>query len=308
MQVFKGYAEVKTQLNKPIVTVGNFDGVHLGHQKIIKDVVSRARKEKKKAVVYTFRPHPQVVVSKDSEISLLTTYEEKIEILESLGVDIVIEEPFTRDFSTINPEDFFAKILIQQLGTSVLYVGYDFGFGKGRSGSISMLETLCKRDHIEFHVAKPKKVRGEVCSSSHIRNALSCGDIKTANRLLGYAFSYWGTVVHGDRRGIRLGFPTANLEIEKKLVLKNGVYATSVLIDAEAWQSVTNIGTRPTFHLHAKSPVIIETHILDFNRQIYGDKIKVVFHDRIRDEMKFKDLEQLKIQIEKDVLSAKKYR
>jgi riboflavin kinase/FMN adenylyltransferase len=305
MRVFKGYDEVKQAFPSPILTIGNYDGLHLGHRQIIQSVVDRARKAKGTSVVYTFRPHPHLALTPDEELQLINTYDEKLSLLAELGVDVVIEQAFSREFSTIEPEKFFRDILIKRLSVAVLYVGYDFGFGRNRSGSLDMLEKLCKAEGVELNVAKPLKVGGEICSSSRIREYIKSGDVAAANKLLGREFFYRGLIVRGNGRGHKIGFATANVHTESKLRVKEGVYATRAVIDGKVFPSVTNVGRQPTFNKDAQSPVVVETHILGFDRDIYGSTLEVRMVARLRDEVRFDGIDKLVAQIKIDVEKAK---
>lgn len=306
MKVFKGFQEIDDDALKVIgpdaaVTIGNFDGVHLGHQAILQ----QCRKDTgKNPVVYTFRPHPHMVLRADRKVPLLVTYDEKLSVLESLGIDAVIEQPFGREFSSLSAENFFSDVLIQKIGVRSIVVGYDFGFGKDRQGSLKLLQDLCQKSDVRLTIVKPHQVNGVVPSSSEIRKLLFESQIEKANALLGRAFSYQGVVVKGDSRGNQLGFPTANLkthpiELDGKLILPSGVYHTNTQVDGKKFPSVTNIGVRPTFHNESK--VLIETHLLDFKGDLYGETIEVQFAKKIREERKFSDVQELRTQIQKDI-------
>lgn len=308
MQILKGHNEIKSSFMRPIITIGNFDGVHIGHKKIIQELLLRAQSERGTSIVYTFKPHPQMIVSKQKNIELLTTYNERAELLQKMGIDILIEEPFDRKFSTIKPEKFFSDILLKRLGARALYVGYDFGFGKGRTGTIDLLETLCRNKKVDFHIFEPEYVGDEVSSSSSIRDYLKKGKIKSANRLLGYEFFYRGLVKRGSQRGKKLGFPTANILVsEEKILIKAGVYVTRAVFGKKIYHSVTNVGYRPTFSQGQSVPPSIETHILNFDQNIYGKTLEIHFIKRLRDEMRFENANNLIQQIIIDVQSAKKY-
>lgn len=306
MRVFRGHAEVSAALERPILTIGNFDGIHLGHREIIGSVMERARREGGTSVVFTFRPHPQEVLGPAQEIQLLNTYDEKLEQLASLGVDVVIEEPFSREFSTVPAERFFNDVLLKRIGANVVYVGYDFAFGKDRGGGMDLLRELCQRNGVELHVAKPLKVGDEVCSSSRIRGYLEQGDVARANLLLGREFFYRGLVVRGNGRGRKIGFATANVQTERKVRIREGVYATWAVHAGKIYPSVTNVGRQPTFNADPNAPVVVETHILDFDRDIYGEVLEVRMVERLRDEVKFSGVDALVVQIGRDVAEARR--
>lgn len=301
----------------PVVTIGNFDGVHLGHREIIDLAVSQARKRGGACVVYTFRPHPQAVLRPDRKVQLLTTYEEKAALIAGMGADLLIEEPFGRRFSNMAAEEFFRDILLRRLSAEAIVVGYDFGFGRGRQGHLEALGKLCEEAGVELTIVPPKREDGEVMSSSAIREHLLSGRIREANRLLGYSFFYQGVVIRGAGRGRTIGFPTANLKLDDKLALPYGVYATWAELEGEVHPSVTNVGVRPTFRKEEAAigttvdpesgelAALVETYLIDRDIDLYGRTLKVSFVERIRDEKKFSGVDELKAQIARDVGSAR---
>jgi riboflavin kinase/FMN adenylyltransferase len=304
--VFRGIQTLNRALPHAVLTIGNFDGVHLGHQKIVRLAIDKARARKGTAVAYTFRPHPQIALRPESEAStpLLSTYDEKIELLGGLGVDVIVEEPFSREFSTTTPEQFFTDVILRRLSAEEIVVGYDFKFGKERSGHLDELGKLCQGAGIQLTVVPPQKEGSDVVSSSRIRQYLMGGDVESAGRLLGREFFYRGIVVRGEGRGRKLGFPTANLKLENKIALPYGVYATwAVLPNGEKLASVTNVGVRPTFP--GELPALIETYVLDRDFDLYGTTLEVRFVRRLRAEQKFAGIEALKAQIARDVESAR---
>lgn len=305
MQIFRGYEEVNQAFARPIVTIGNYDGLHLGHRQIIEAVIERARREGGTSVVYTFRPHPHLALTQEEDLQLINTYDEKLELLANIGVDVVIEQPFSREFSTIAPEKFFRDILVKRLSAHAIYVGYDFGFGRDRAGNLDTLRAFCDAEGVELTVAKPMKIEGEICSSSRIRSYIQSGEVGLANRLLGREFFYKGLVVRGNGRGHKIGFATANVRTESKLRVKEGVYATYALYGGKMYKSVTNVGRQPTFNREGGVPVTVETHILDFDRDIYGSTLEVRMVERLRDEVKFDGIESLVKQIGLDVEKAR---
>lgn len=306
MELIKGFEEIDRTFPGTIVTIGNFDGLHLGHRQIIESVVKRAKNEGGTSVVYTFKPHPHLALTPAENLQLLNTYEEKAQLISELNVDVLVEQPFSREFSTISAERFFTDVLLKRLSAKAIYVGYDFGFGKNRQGNLETLGKFCKQEGVELHVATPLKVNGEVCSSSRIRNYVQAGQIDKANALLGREFFYRGLVVRGNGRGKKLGFATANVHTESKLRVKEGVYATRVFYKGKLFESVTNVGRQPTFNKKDDVPVVVETHILGFDQDIYGEMIEVRIVQRIRDEVRFSGVEALVEQIQCDVQSAKK--
>ena len=313
MEWLKGIQQLNKALVRPVITIGNFDGVHLGHQQIIQLAIQKAKEVQGTSVAFTFRPHPQIALKPETAPPLITTYDEKIELLQETGLNLVIEEPFSREFSTVAPEQFFTEILLRRLSAQEIVVGYDFAFGKGREGHLDVLISLCKKSGITLTIVEPQKVNGEVVSSSRIRNHLAQGNLPAANSLLGRNFFYRGVVLRGDQRGRTIGFPTANLKLEGKFTLPFGVYATSSrLVDGAVagqprdYVSVTNIGIRPTFQkgagdLASPPPAIIETHLLDTTVDLYGRSIEVQFLAKLRNERKFSGIDALKAQIALDI-------
>lgn len=297
---------MKQQLfSQSVVTIGNFDGVHLGHQEILSQAKIVAERKGLRCLVFTFFPHPCSVLKSDFLPSLLSTQFEKNNFLKKLGADQIIEQVFDLDFASLSAEDFFNSILLNQLKAETLVVGYDFAFGKARSGTLDLLKKLCKKKKVNLMVVPPCKNGSIIISSSKIRELLLCGEIEIANDFLGRFFSYQGTVVKGKGRGKLLGFPTANLEWEEKLVLPYGVYATYTTINQVRYLSVTNIGVRPTFvhSLENKNgnPLVIETHLIDASCDLYDKILLIEFVSFIRKEIKFSDKKDLVQQIQKDI-------
>jgi len=305
MEVVRGFQALARTLKHPVVTIGNFDGVHLGHQHIIRLAQEKARARGGSTVVYTFRPHPQVALRPGANIQLLSTYDEKLEMLASLGVDLTIEEPFSREFSTITSERFFTDVLLHRLNAEAIVVGYDFAFGKGREGHLETLEAFCQKSGVELTVVQPQRVGPEVVSSSRVRQHLLAGDLDSANQLLGREFFYRGVVVRGEGRGRKIGFPTANLKLENKIAIPYGVYVTWALLGDRRFPSVTNVGVRPTFESDNELPAVIETYLLDQTIDLYGNTLEVRFVRRLRAEKKFSGIDELKTQIAKDVTEAR---
>jgi riboflavin kinase/FMN adenylyltransferase len=305
MKILKGIAELDTPLRQTYVTIGNFDGVHLGHQSIINALVRRARNESGTSVVFTFRPHPQAALKPGVGVELITTYDEKLELLSQLSPDVIIEQPFSREFSTFSAEEFFEEVVLKRLSTKVISVGYDFGFGKGRSGNIEFLKDKCSERGIELVVTEPQSFAGDVCSSSRIRTYLHGGKVLEASRLLGRPFFYRGVVIKGDGRGHKIGFPTANVLLPNKVMVANGVYAVRAKIRGNQYWGLTNVGVRPTFLTQGHSTV--ETHILNFSGDIYGELLHIEFLGHLRAEMRFANKDDLTAQIAKDIAAAQKY-
>lgn len=285
-----------------VVTIGTFDGVHRGHQEILRNMVNRAKEIGGESVVVTFYPHPRQVLSHDSDIRFISTQEEKISHLEALGIDNLIIIKFTKEFAANSSEDFIKNIILKYIHPAVLIIGYDHHFGKGRTGDFDMLYKL-GRDY-DFRVEKVQEqdVDNVAVSSTKIRHCLEVGDVKNANKLLGYEFSYTGKVIHGQRVGHKMGYPTANIEVaqEYQLIEKPGVYATFVDFDGDSFPAMTYIGKRPT--MHDNRPQSIESHIINFDKDLYDKEIKLRFVDFVRDDITFDNTEALKNQIDKDKL------
>ena len=291
------------QVPHAVVTIGTFDGVHRGHQEILKNMVNRAKELGGESVVVTFYPHPRQVLSHDSGIRFISTQEEKIKHLEALGIDNLIIIKFTKEFAAINSEDFIKDYLVKNIHPAVLIIGYDHHFGKGRTGDFSMLYELGSQYHFKVEKIQEQDVDNVAVSSTKIRHFLENGDIKHANMLLGYEFSYTGKVIHGQQVGHSIGYPTANIDVaeEFQLIEKQGVYATFVDVGGKSYPAMTYIGKRPT--MHDNRPQSIESNIINFDEDIYGKEIKVRFVDFVREDIKFDDTEALKNQIEKDKLN-----
>ena len=291
------------QVPHAVVTIGTFDGVHRGHQEILKNMVSRAKELGGESVVVTFYPHPRQVLSHDLGIRFISTQEEKIKHLEALGIDNLIIIKFTKEFAAINSDDFIKDYLVKNIHPAVLIIGYDHHFGKGRTGDFSMLYELGNQYHFKVEKIQEQDVDNVAVSSTKIRHFLENGDIKHANMLLGYEFSYTGKVIHGQQVGHSIGYPTANIDVaeEFQLIEKQGVYATFAEIEGKSYPAMTYIGKRPT--LHDNRPQSIETHIINYDKDIYGKEIKLRFVDFVREDIKFDDTESLKNQIDKDKLN-----
>jgi riboflavin kinase/FMN adenylyltransferase len=312
MRTFFGAKEtLKPQSGYPteaVVAIGNFDGVHLGHQSILKKAQDYGSKMDLPVVVLTFNPHPTLELRPQSPMKLLMTYEEKRIQLDQSGIDFCVEEPFNAEFAARSADEFFQDFLLKTLHAKVIIVGQDFAFGRKREGNTELLKEYCEKAGVKLELALPVVKDGLVISSSLIREALSHGKLKEAEDLLGRPFFYKGEIVHGDKRGRTIGFPTANMKCEEKFPLLPGVYATSVIWQGQVYPSVTNIGKRPTFQQTEELsliPLKIETHILDQTFDLYGEILEVRFHHRIRDERKFASIDELKAQIKSDVNLAK---
>lgn len=298
MKVIENYKNFDSS-KKTIVTIGTFDGVHIGHQKIIEQLVSTAKKENCKSVVLTFFPHPRMVLQKDNAIKLINTIEERIEILEKTGLDYLIVHPFDKDFSRLSALDFVRDILVDHLNVAQLVIGYDHRFGKNREGDFEQLQEY--GDMYSFSVLEipAQDINAISVSSTKIRKALEAGEIKKVTNYLGHPFTISGTVVSGKRLGNTIGFPTANLQVKEsyKLIPRKGSYLVRSNIDGVLVNGMMNIGIRPTVNGEFET---IEIHFFDFDMDLYGKNIKIELFDFLRDEQKFSSVEDLKIQLSKD--------
>jgi riboflavin kinase/FMN adenylyltransferase len=304
MEVVTNLNALGPKLERVVLTIGNFDGVHLGHRQIIELAVQQARAAHGNSLVFTFSPHPRVALQVDPSFQLLTTYTERNERIGALGVDFLVEQPFTREFSNLSAEGFFAELL-KTVPLRAVIVGHDFGFGNQRGGQLETLERLCQRSGIALTVVPPFKQGDLAVSSSRIRKCLSVGDVRSARTLLGYPFTLRGVVMRGDGRGRTIGIPTANLEAEEKLSLPLGVYVTRASVLEKSTVSVTNIGRRPTFD-EATAGVKIETHILDETLELYGVRMELEFLDHLREELRFNSKDELVRQIRQDIDEARR--
>ena len=299
----KVYHDIKDfrKIPNAIVTIGTFDGVHLGHQAVFKQMVDKARQIGGETVVITFFPHPRIVISpNDNRLRLITSQEDKIEHLRRSNIDNLIIINFTQEFSHTSSEDFIKDYVVRYIQPAILVIGYDHHFGSNRSGDFDTLSKLGMEFHFAVEKINEQDIEDITISSTKIRSALQQGDIKLANKLLGYSYSTSGIVTHGDSIGRTLGFPTANISIkpEYHLIEKTGVYATIAKVDGKDYPSMTYIGRRPT--ISNGLPTSTETYIMDFDGDLYGKEIRVTFVDRVRDEMTFDNLERLKSQIQED--------
>lgn len=300
MIIHKGINEIQ-KINHPILTVGTFDGVHIGHQKIISRINEIAKEKGGESVLLTFHPHPRKVLFPDDDsLKLINTIDEKTSLLESFGLDHVILMAFEKKLSRMSPVEYVRDILVNKIGIKTIVIGYDHHFGRNRMGDIELLRELGPIYDFDVVEISAQEIDEMTVSSTKVRKAIESGDITTANEFLGHHFSLSGTVVKGNQIGRELGYPTANIAIEEssKIIPGNGVYAVDVLDGSCKYSGMLNIGTKPTVEEKAKST--IEVHLLDFDDDLYGKELTVVFKRRIRDEQKFEDLEALKSQLDRD--------
>jgi len=300
MKIFQGFDQLK-EIKNPVLTIGTFDGVHLGHQKIIDQLNFEAEKIGGESVLFTFYPHPRMILYPESHgLRLIQTQAEKIDKLRRMGLQNVVIHPFTQEFSRLSAIEFVRDFLVNQVGVKKLVIGYDHQFGKNREGSIEFLMEVCETYGFEVIEIAAQEIDEVNVSSTKIRNAIKAGDIETANTFLGEPFLLNGIVVEGSALGRELGYPTANIDVQSdiKLIPGNGVYAVQVEVDGVWHQGMMNIGVRPT--IKNETTAKIEVHLFDFNSNLYGKSLTVQLLSRSRDEIKFNSLDELKNQLKKD--------
>lgn len=305
MKIYHGLDDF-VRLDCAVVTSGTFDGVHIGHQKILARLIEIARRHKGESVVLTFWPHPRLVLHPEEDtLKLLNTFEEKAELLKDAGIGHLVRIPFTKEFSNYSSEDFIRKILVDTIGTRKLVIGYDHRFGHNREGSFEQLKENGPKYGFEVEEIPRQDIDRVGVSSTRIRNALAAGDIDTATHFLGRPYSITGRVIPGDKLGRLLGFPTANIEIDTKfkLIPEDGVYAVTVRHEQDQYKGMMYIGNRPTINGSRRS---LEVNLFDFNEEIYGDSLTIFFHKMIRPDFRFQDLEDLKKQLAIDKIESLK--
>lgn len=303
MQIYHHWHEINKKHKKIVVGLGNFDGLHIGHQKLISDLVTMAGKVGGTPAVFTFYPHPLAILKPEKSPPLLLSQEDKQKFLCKLGVQVLLQIPFDLDFAAMAPEEFIKKVLHEEMGACGIVIGYNYTFGKSGRGTPALLEELSTVYGFELRVIPPVTIEGQPVSSTLIRSLLTSGDVTSAAKYLGYYPFVRGEVVTGEKRGRILGFPTANLNIDQTLLVPaNGVYITKVHIDEESYFGVANIGVKPTFNANKRN---VEVHLLDFCGDLYGKHIKVCFTGRLRNEKKFASPSELIKQIEKDIIEAR---
>jgi len=302
MKLYENLDDIKTPFDNAVITIGNFDGVHIGHQALFHEVIERADAMGGTSIAMTFDPHPIRFLNKKGSPSLITLCEQKLELIESSGIDVIIVVPFNIAFATLTARTFVEDILVSRIGMKTIVVGKDYTFGKGREGNLDLLKEMAGELAFEViatdWIQSANASRGRI-SSTRIRELVMAGDLGKAEKMLGRHYQIRGTVATGrDRGGKLLGFPTANINLQDELCPKMGVYAVSVECRGSHYRGVANIGYSPTFDDHEFT---VEVHILDFSDNIYGEKIRVNFFERIRDEIKFSSISELSDQITADI-------
>lgn len=305
MRILYGYDPPLPTLEFSVVTLGAFDGIHTGHQKLLNRISTIAAEKGGTGILLTFDPHPQRVIAPDTAPPLLSIREEKLELLEEMGLDTLVILPFNRQLSQMEAEDFVRIVLVEALDVRFLVLGYDHAFGKGRRGRPELLCNMAPELGFEVEVVDAVTDNGDSISSSLIRKVILDGNVQRARRLLGRPYSMRGLVIRGDQRGRELGFPTANLSLPnpEKCIPGNGVYAVRSIVGGSMYNGACNIGTRPTFN---KGQRMIEVHLFEFDKDIYGESIEVMFYTRLREEKTFEGPSALKKQIENDVTDAER--
>lgn len=299
MKIYNNLAEFK-RLDHAVVTIGTYDGVHFGHRKIISRLCDLARSNGGESVILTFFPHPRLIIDPENQdLKMINTIEEKAEMLEKLGVDHLIITPFTRDFSNLSPDEYIREILVETIGLKNLIVGYDHRFGKNRGGGMKELLESATKYGFEVEQIDEQDINDVAVSSTKIRESLLNGNVALAATYLGYPFSLYGPVIKGDKIGRTIGFPTANIFIEQayKLIPSDGIYAVTISMDDQNYRGMAYIGQRPTINGMTRN---IEVNIFDFDREIYGQYIKMNFMEFLRHDVKFTGLEALKVQLQQD--------
>jgi riboflavin kinase/FMN adenylyltransferase len=305
MKVIYGIDQIGAPVERAVVTIGNFDGVHIGHKRVIALVAERARESGGAGVVVTFEPHSRLFFHPDKPFPMITTLEQRTELIGRAGAEIVIVQPFNEEFAAIPPEDFVLKLLLNHLSMERIIVSAKFRFGHHAKGDVRLLQRLAGQSGFEVEVIEDVRYRHTFVSSTFIRQTISKGEMEMAMKLLGRPYRVEGKVYPDTRRGTELlNFPTSNVSPDNELIPVNGIYASAVQVDAARYPAATYIGTRPTFE---GQRTVIETHLIDFHGSLYGRKIGVDFFKKMREDIKFKSVEDLKNQITRDVQQIREY-
>ncbi len=306
MKIVEHIEAIEKPLNHAVLTIGNFDGVHIGHQALFHTAIEKAEALGGTSVAMTFEPHPMRVLKQKDRPPLITLYEQKVELIANCGLDVLICIPFTKEFAALSAEDFVKNLLVEKIGMKAVVVGQDYTFGKHRQGNVSLLKEYGRK--LNFDVIVPGwiqgiGIRGDRISSTIIRELVMEGQVEKAKKMLGRYYQIRGVVATGRNRGGKLlGFPTANINLQDELCPKTGIYAVTAEYENKTYPAVANIGYSPTFDDHIFT---VEVHILDFKKDIYNQKLRVNFVERLRDEIRFKSIEALSDQIKKDIEVAR---
>ena len=302
MKIYRDLHNLPKPIPYPVVALGNFDGVHIGHQMIFRRVAEIAKESQGTALAFTFQPHPLKVIAPDKAPPLLTTFRKKVKLLEQSGIDLVLCARFNRRLADQQPRDFAKRYLVDALGVKEVVVGFDYAFGRGREGTIQYLKKMGQEFDFRVHVIEQVKIGEHGVSSSCVRDLLEEGEVEKAAVFLGRPYSLQGPVVHGFKTGRSIGFPTANIDTSRVQIPATGVYAVQIRYKKLSFDGVANIGYNPTFN---RDRLSVEVHIFDFHEQIYGKQVELVFIGRIRGEQSFDSAEQLVEQIGRDIETAK---
>ncbi len=288
-----------------VLTIGTYDGVHYGHQQIIKRVVELAKSINGESILMTFNPHPRFIINPNEPLKLITTFDEKIDIIANYGLNHIVALPFSKEFASMDAIDYIKEVIVKYFHPKIIVIGYDHKFGKNRTGDIHLLKKMGPEYGFVVEEIEKQTIEEIAVSSTKVRKALLNGDITEANNLLVHPFSLKGIVVDGDKMGRKIGFPTANIKIENehKLIPPSGVYAVKVEINNKLYDGALSIGVRPTFDFGPK--LVVEVFIIDFNLNIYGETIKIILYSKIRGQEKYETVEALIEQIEDDVAKCK---
>jgi riboflavin kinase / FMN adenylyltransferase len=308
MKIIHGVRQLQS-IQSSVLTVGNFDGVHLGHKALLKRLKDRAREKGVLSVVMTFEPHPVKVLYPDRKLHRIFNFEDQVTQMEDLGIDMLVVEPFSREFSQLAPERYITDWIFRPFTPETVVVGYDFSFGANRQGSIEFLKSMSQSLGFRVEVIPPVKVDDVLVSSTRIRQALEVGDVKLTKNLLGRPFYLRGLVVRGAGRGRTIGIPTANLHTDAETLPSMGVYAAWGILRGKKWKAAVNVGLNPTFTEAHGQPLSIETHLIDTDddfkgSDLYGEELKLEFVARLRDEKKFTSVQELIAQIHRDIAEA----
>ncbi len=307
MKIISNFGKDSLRFKKVFLAIGVFDGVHLGHQALIKKVIAKAKSVGGTSAVMTFDPHPVQVLHPTKAFPLLVTLPHRLKLIEELGADVCLVIRFTKKFSRLKPEEFIQNFLIKHVHPQEIFVGDDFRFGQNRSGDLALFRSVAWKYHFKVNKTRAVRWQGEKISSTKIRQLIADGNITEASQLLGHSVSILGRVVKGESRGKKLGFPTANIEYHSEVIPPRGVYLVHVIIKCNRLPALANIGVRPTFKRKQEKNMKLEVHILDFNQDIYQREIVVEFVKKIRDERRFISADQLIEQIKLDEKSARSY-
>ncbi len=304
MKVFYHIDDVKG-IGKTGVALGNFDGVHIGHQKLIRSTVRSCKENNLSSIIFTFQNHPRNITDESNSVKIIATWKEKIELIQSFGVDYMVAVEFDKKFREMSPEDFVTKILIKKLNMQEANCGFHYKFGHKARGNTDILSKMARSYRFKLFVLNPVKIDNNLVSSTIIRELISAGKMEECSKFLGRYYSLEGTVIWGKQLGKKMGFPTANILVnESRVIPPNGVYITKCFVNNNVYDSITNIGYKPTIGSEKR---LIETYIIGFDKDIYGEEIKVEFYKNIRGEVKFNSIDELKNQIQKDLITANNY-